>query len=300
MRGVMRTSPSGLSSLPAPARLFFNFVARLPLPVIHGLGFIFGVIAVSLRPRLRREIRDNLRAAGLDKDFMWLRVGAELGKTLAEVLPIWLRPLNQALYWIRRCEGWEHVEAAIARGKGVVVLSPHLGCQELAGLYFAPRFPTVALYRPPREAWAHTLMKHGRQKCLGRIVEPNAQGVRTLLKSLRRNEFVFILPDQTANTGEGEWLPFFKRYAFMPILPYRLLQATDATPLLVYCERLPWGRGYHMHIEAVADLPKDTAAAGRTMNAKIEAAIERLPTQYLWNYRLFRVPGAAPPPPAPL
>ncbi len=293
----MSSPTSGIASPPAPARFIFCIIARLPLPLVHGLGVVFGSLAVLLRGRLRREIRSNLAAAGLDKNGMWLRVGAELGKTLAEVLPIWLRPLNQALYWVRRCEGWEHVEAAIARGKGVVVLSPHLGSQELAGLYFAPRFPTVALYRPPREAWAHALMKYGREKCLGRIVEPNAQGVRTLLKSLRRNEFVFILPDQTANTGEGAWLPFFGRYAFMPILPYRLLQATDATPLLVYCERLSWGRGYHLHIEAIKDLPTEVAAAGREMNAKIEAAIYRLPTQYLWNYRLFRVPGAAPPPP---
>lgn len=293
----MRTSPSGLASLPAPARLFFTLIAHLPLPLIHALGVVFGGLAVLLRGRLRREIRRNLAAAGLDKHRMWLGVGAELGKTLTEVLPIWLRPLTQALHWIRQVDGWEHVEAAVARGKGVVMLSPHLGSQELAGLYFAPRFPTVALYRPPREAWAHALMKYGRQKALGRIVEPNAQGVRTLLKSLRSNEFVFILPDQTANTGEGTWLPFFGRYAFMPILPYRLLQATGATPLLVYCERLPWGRGYRLHIEALKDLPADVHAAGREVNARIETAIYRLPSQYLWSYRLFRAPGAAPPPP---
>ncbi len=279
------------------SRFLLKLSASVPLPVAHGVGTLFGWLAVLLRQRLRQEIRTNLRAAGLDHSAMFLRVGGELGKALAEMLPIWLRPLDRAVALVRDCRGWEHVDAAIAKGKGVVVLSPHLGCQELAGLYFAPRWPTVALYRPPREAWAHALMVQGRQRGQGRIVEPNTRGVRTLLQALRRNEFVFILPDQTANTGEGEWLPFFGRQAFMPILPYRLLQTTGATPLLVYCERLRWGRGYRLWIEPVPDLPPQINAAGRMVNSQIEAAIRRHPTQYLWNYRLYRVPGAAPPPP---
>ncbi len=279
-------------------RVFFRLFAWLPLPVIHALGAATGLLAWLFAPRLRRDTAANLAQAGLDSGAMRLKAAAELGKGAAELFPIWLRPLDRALGLVRECRGWEHVEAAVARGRGVVLLCPHLGSQELAGLCFAPRWPVVALYRRPRQDWFHELMLAGRQR--GRLVtvEPGVRGVRAMLKALKRNEFVFILPDQAAAKGEGAWMPFFGRHAFMPVLPYRLLEATGATPLLVYAERLALGRGYRLWIEPLPALPHEAAEAGRLVNARIEAAIRRHPAQYLWNYRLYRYrPDLMPPPP---
>lgn len=279
-------------------RVLLRLFAWLPLPLTHALGAGLGRVVLLLRPRLAHDMAVNLGQAGLNSAGLRRQAAAELGKGVLELLPIWLRPLDHALKLVRDCEGWQHVEAAVAKGRGVVLLCPHLGSQELAGLYFAPHFPVTALYRRPRQDWFHQLMLAGRQRGKLSTVEPGTRGVRAMLKALKRNEFVFILPDQAAAKGDGAWLPFFGRHAFMPLLPYRLLASTGATPLLVYAERLTFGRGFRLHIEALADLPGEPTEAGTAVNRRLEAAIRRHPAQYLWNYRIYRYrPDLMPPPP---
>lgn len=261
--------------------------ARLPLPVVHGLGALLGLLGL-LRPRHRAIVSENLAAAGLYSPRRLFGAAMELGKGALELVPIWLRPLARATGWVREVQGWEHVEAARRRGKGIVVLGPHLGCLELAGLYIAARLPITALYRRPRQAWVHRIMQAGRNRGHARMVEPNLAGVRALLTALKRNEAAWVLPDQRANVGEGVWAPFFGRWAYMPTLLYRLHAATGATPLLFCCERLPLGRGFRLTIEPLPGLPGDTDQAVRLVNGILEEHVRQLPEQYLWTYRLHR------------
>jgi len=277
---------------------FLGLVARLPLPLLHLLGAALGLLAL-LRGRHRRVIVDNLRQAGLYSPLRLMRVGMELGKMLVEMPAIWLRPLDEVTGWVRAVSGWEHVEAGLQRGNGLIVLGPHLGCLELAGLYLASRIPMIALYRRPRQAWFHELMQQGRSGTLGRAVEPNLAGVRALLKALKQNRAAWVLPDQHATDGDGIWTPFFGRWAYMPTLLYRLHDKTQAALLLFQCERLSWGRGYRMVIEALPDLPTDTASACRIVNRTLEERIRQRPEQYLWSYRLHRISGNQRPPEGP-
>ena len=275
--------------------LLLRLFSRLPLPAVHACGALLGLLGL-LRPRHRRTVAGHLRQAGLYSPVMLLRASAELGKGVAELAPIWLRPLETVTGWVRDVRGWEHVQAAVAGGKGLIVLGPHLGCLELAGLYIAARMPITALYRRPRQDWAHALMQASRSRGQARMVEPNLGGVRALLAALKRNEAAWVLPDQTANKGEGAWADYFGRPAYMPTLLYRLAGATGARPLLVWCERLSWGRGYRLAIEPLPDLPGEPAAAMRRVNQVMEATIRRLPAQYLWTYPIYRRGrGEAPP-----
>jgi KDO2-lipid IV(A) lauroyltransferase len=276
---------------------FLRLFARLPLPLVHFLGALLGLLSL-LRSRHRQVIVENLRHAGLYAPGMLVGTAVELGKGLAELAPIWLRPLDEVTSWVREVRGWEHVEAARAAGKGLIVLGPHLGCLELAGLYLAARLPITALYRRPRQDWAHTMMQGGRNRGQAKMVEPNLGGVRALLTALRRNEAAWILPDQKANQNEGAWAPLFGRWAYMPTLLYRLADASGAKPLLFCCERLAWGRGYRLIIEPLPDLPAETEAAMRLVNHALEDSVRRLPEQYLWSYRLHRAYGVDTPPPS--
>jgi Kdo2-lipid IVA lauroyltransferase/acyltransferase len=271
---------------------FLRAFSRLPLPLIHFLGALAGLLGL-LRSRHRRIVRDNLRAAGYDSLWMLLATAAELGKGYLELIPIWLRPYDQILAWVREVNGWEHVEAALARGKGVIVLGPHLGCLELAGLFIASRLPITALYRPPRQAWVHQMMQAGRARGQARMVEPDIKGVRALLTALKHNQAAWVLPDQSANSGEGLLMRFLERPAYLPTLLYRLHASTGAVPLVFACERLGFGRGYRLWIESLAELPADPALAAPLVNGCIEHLIRRFPSQYLWSYRLHREQGAA-------
>ena len=264
-----------------------HLFAHLPLPLVHGLGALLGLISLA-SPSLRRLMADNLRQAGLYSPGLLTRAAMELGKGMAELVPIWLLPLESILAWVREVRGMEHVDAARTEGRGLVLLGPHLGCLELAGLYLAARFPVTAMYRRPRQDWVHEMMMHGRNRGLGNTVEASMRGVRGLLAALKRKEAVWVLPDQKANKGEGEWVPLFGRWAYMPTLLYWMAQSSGSRPLMLYCERLTWGRGYRIHIQPLPDLPGDTGAAMRLANAIMEEAVRRLPAQYLWSYDLFR------------
>jgi KDO2-lipid IV(A) lauroyltransferase len=276
---------------------FLGLIARLPLPVLHAVGAALGLLAL-LRGRHRRLIGENLRHAGLYSPLMVVRSGMQLGKMLLELPAIWLRPLAEVTAWVHEVRGWEHVDAALARGKGLIFVGPHLGCWELAGLYPASRIPIIALYRRPRQDWFHELMQRGRGRTAGRAVEPNLSGVRAMLKALKQNEAAWILIDQHATEGDGIWTPFFGRWAYMTTLAYRLHEKTHAPLLMFHCERLPWGRGYRLNFDPLPELPDDPAAASRIVNRIMEERVRLQPEQYLWSYRLHRV-GDEPPPEGP-
>lgn len=264
---------------------------------MHGLGSLLGLISL-LRPRHRQLLQENLRLAGLSGQVSLAAVAAGWGRGMAELSAVWLQPLETVTGWVREVHGLEHLNAARERGKGTLLLVPHLGCWELAAVWCGARGPTTALYSPPRQPWLHDMMKAGRERGETRTVPSDRSGVKGLLSALKRNETAFILPDQVANKGDGVWASFFGRPVYLPTLPYRLATATGATVLLLVCERLPGGRGYRIHIEDLGVMPDATDQAATQVHARIEALIRELPEQYLWSYRIFRQHRRAPPPPA--
>ncbi len=275
---------------------YLRLIARLPLPLLHALGALLGLVAHPFSGR-SADLRANLRQAGLDRLGLRLRVAMHFGMGVLELLPAWLRPFTASIALVREVRGLEHLEAARQSGRGVLAMTPHLGCWELAGLYVASHMPIVELYRPPRQAWADRLMRMGRERGQARLAAPDIKGVRALLAALKRGEAAGILPDQVASRGDGVWAPFFGRPAYTPTLAFRLARATGAVPLLLFCERLTWGRGFRLWVEPLPDFPDDAAAAAARLNAALEALIRRHPEQYLWRYRRYKRPGDAPPPP---
>jgi KDO2-lipid IV(A) lauroyltransferase len=122
-------------------------------------------------------------------------------------------------------------------------------------------------------------------------------GIKAMLKALKKGEAIGILPDQVATLGDGVWAPFFGRWAYTPTLVFRLAQSTGAAPFMVYAERLPWGRGYHLHFDSMAPFPADKQAAAAQLNREVERVVRAVPAQYLWGYQRYKKPGDAPPPP---
>lgn len=284
--------------MPLLMRLLLKRVASLPLPVSHGLGALLGMLSL-LQSGLRRTVMDNLRQAGLYSPALLLRVAMELGKSLVELPAIWLRPLPEVTAWVREVHGWEHVENALRGGNGLIVLGPHLGCLELAGLYLAERLPITALYRRPRQDWFHQIMLAGRNRGHAHMVEPNLAGVRALYQALKRNEIAWLLPDQKASKGEGAWAPIFGRWAYMPTLLYRL-HGKSGTPTVIFnCQRRPLGRGYRLEIRPLPTLPPTLDQAMRVVNGHLEKMVREQPAQYLWNYNLHRYRITETPPEGP-
>lgn len=271
-------------------KAILRLYARLPLPVIHGLGWLVGWIMYLSDKKFSRRVRKNLGIVGLanrkrERQHLAHRCAVEIGKGVMETFAIWFKPQPAALRWVHDCQGWEHVEAALAQKRGIIFLTPHLGCYEITALYYSAHHPITVLYRPPRKRWLLPLIESGRSRPQLNLAPTNMRGVRSLLKALKNGEAIGILPDQVPEPGEGEWAEFFGQPAYTMSLASKLAESTDAAVLMAFGERLPWGRGYVIHIE-----PLPQAATPQHINDSIERFVRRQPTQYLWSYRRFKQP----------
>jgi len=273
-----------------------RLLALLPLSVLHRLGAVCGKAVYLLSPRYRRCLSANLRAAGYADAALLRAAIAEAGKALLELPAIWLRPHATVAGWVTEVSGWELVEAALAQRRGIIFLTPHLGCFEITAQYYAWRapaaFPLTALYRPPKKKAVEPLMLAGRARPNLRMASADLKGVRVLLRALKKGEAVGILPDQAPGVGEGEWAEFFGRPAYTMTLVGRLSEVARAQTILAFAERLPRGGGYHLHLAPMPEaLPGEAPA--RTLNRALEGLIRSCPAQYAWGYNRYKVPAGA-------
>lgn len=271
-------------------KALLRILARLPLPVINVIGVLTGWGLYFFSQKVLRRTRKNLNIAGItpspaDYQRLVKRSVVETGKGLIETFAIWFRPQEQVLPWVSECHGWEHVEAAHAQGQGIIFLTPHLGCYEITALYYAARHPITVLYRPARQQWLAPLIDEGRNRSQIKQAPTNLSGVRSLLRALKQGEAIGILPDQVPEFGEGVWADFFGTPAYTMTLVGKLAETSGARVLLAYGERLPWGRGYAIHIR-----PLDLEPTPDNINQGIEQLVRMCPEQYLWSYRRFKRP----------
>jgi KDO2-lipid IV(A) lauroyltransferase len=112
-----------------------------------------------------------------------------------------------------------------------------------------------------------------------------------MIKALRQGQSVGLPPDQVPPQGLGVWAPFFGRDAYTMTLSARLPQQTGAAVLVAWGERLPWGRGYRIHVQPLGvELPADALAAATVINRAMEEVIAASPRQYLWGYARYKQP----------
>ncbi|MCC7487454.1 MAG: lysophospholipid acyltransferase family protein [Burkholderiales bacterium] len=276
----------------------FRLLGRLPLAWLHRAGVALGWLAYWSAPVYARRLRENATGSGVCagegacRELIRAAI-AETGKSVAELPAVWFGEEERVERFVSRCDDWPVVERALALGRGIIFLTPHLGCFEIAALYGARRMPLTILYRPPRKRWLDPLMAAGRGRWQARLAPANLRGVRMLYKALGRGEAVGMLPDQAPGAGEGAWADFFGRPAYTMTLAGRLQRRSGAAVIMAFAERLAEGRGYWLHLAALGPGALDETA----LNRAIESQIRRCPAQYLWGYNRYKVPAGAPPHP---
>jgi KDO2-lipid IV(A) lauroyltransferase len=116
-------------------------------------------------------------------------------------------------------------------------------------------------------------------------------GVKQLIKALRQGQCVGLLPDQVPPASQGMWVPFFGRDAYTMTLSCRLVAQTGATVVLVWGQRLSWGRGYVVHVAPLEQpLATNPSVATAQINAAMESLVRQSPGQYLWGYARYKQP----------
>ena len=271
----------------------YRLASKWPLGLLHAIGGVLGWLTWLASPTYRRRFADNAARAGYR--FGQVRAAvAHAGRMAAETPRLWFgAPVP--VQW----DGAELIEAAYAAGRGIVYLTPHMGCFEITAQGAATRFgatrgPITVLYRPARQAALAQVLATARQREGLETAPTTLTGVRQMIRALRAGQAVGLLPDQVPPEGQGLWSPFFGQPAYTMTLAARLVQQTGATPLLAWGERLPRARGYCIHLRPFPEaLSSDLDTAVGQINRAMEQLIRQCPGQYLWGYGRYKTPRKA-------
>lgn len=227
------------------------------------------------RPAQRRLVIDSLREDVLG--------GIDIART-------WIRP-DTALNRVITSRG-EHqrLDAAVAAGKPVVILAPHLGSWEIANFWLGQRYDFHALYKPSPIPALDDLIRDARQHFGSTLYPATSRGVAGLVRAVRKGGVTAILPDQVAAKGGGRTAPFFGLPAWTPTLPCRLISQSGAQAFLIFVRRLP-GFRYEIILRdpdpEIHDGDIDVSLAA--LNRSVEALVREEPGQYNWSYKRFRM-----------
>ncbi len=284
-----------------------RWLSHRSLGVVHALGAGLGWIGYFFSASYRRRLRVNAALGGASAA-QWRASVGHAGRMVAELPRLWLRPAALALAPPAQWEGAERIDQALDAGRGLLLLTPHLGAFEVIAQAYAERFgarqPMVALYRPARQAWLRQLEETSRNRP-GLLTAPaSLAGVRQMLRALRQGQTVGLLPDQVPPDGMGVWAPFFGQRAYTMTLAAKLSLQTGAPMLLMLGQRLPRAQGWRIRVFDMPEpLPQVQAFAGddaahqvacaAVMNRAMEFLIRQCPEQYLWGYHRFKSPRSA-------
>lgn len=283
-----------------------SWLSRRSLAFLHALGAALGWAGYLLSGSYRRRLQGNAALSCIAAPARYAAV-AHAGRMVAELPRLWLRPAALPLVPAVQWQQAELIEQALAAGRGLLVVTPHLGAFEVIAQAYAERFgarqPMTALYRPARQAWLRELEATARARP-GLLTAPaSLAGVRQLIRALRQGQAVGLLPDQVPPDGMGVWAPLFGELAYTMTLASRLAQQTGAPLLPTICVRLPRSAGWQIKVYAMPEaLPAAAAFGGdelahqtecaAVMNRTMEFLIRQCPEQYLWGYHRYKSPRA--------
>jgi lauroyl/myristoyl acyltransferase len=293
-------------------RLIEGVIARLPRRLAYSLGLVISTAAFPLLGRQRRALEANLRRVRPDLDQPTLRKLAWrnwLGHTKAwidffKIPRMDRRKLSGLLLPI----GTEHLDAATAAGKGVIVVAPHMGSWELACASWAARYGPIGVMVEriePRRLFEHVFRLRSQMGI--KVIPLSRTGARDLLRLLREGRMVILAMDRDI-LGTGRPLPFFGEVSRFPTGAVELALKTGAPILPAYCVRDPDDRYIAigeapMFLTPTGDHEADVQRAMEQILATFERFIRRFPDQWhvlepIWPGESVPAPVTFPSPPA--
>lgn len=275
-------------------KLFLHGFARLSLKNIHRIGGLFGWLLSKTSNRLHFVTTTNVQICfpemeAKQQQQLIKNSLIETGKTATEISAMWTWSKEKLYKSITNVQGEELLQQALKNNKGVILAAPHLGNWELLGHYLAGKYPTTCMYQKPKISQLDSIIRNGRQRFGVKLVPTDNQGIRSMLKSLKNNEVVCILPDQEPSEGNGVFAPFFGIQAYSMILISRFAKKTGATVLSIYGKRLKNGEGYEVVFKPLDKICEGSLEESVAyLNSEMEKCIDDIPEQYQWSYKRFR------------
>ncbi len=265
--------------------------ARIPWPLQRALGRAIGNL-LTVSPWTRTKVaRRNIALCFPELDAaaqhaLLRRNMQDVGIGLFEFARAWwgsVAPMKKGL----RVEGLEHLEAARAGGRGVIVISGHFTTLEIAARLMCDYAPLAGMYRPHSGGAMEWAVKRGRLRYATAMFTRDE--LRPALKHLKSGGLLWFAPDQDARRGDNVFVPFFNRPAHSLTSTHQIARLSGAAVIAFSHIRRDDG-GYTLQLSPpFADFPsKDATADTAKVIASIEAMVRQAPSQYLWLHRRFK------------
>jgi KDO2-lipid IV(A) lauroyltransferase len=276
--------------------MLLRVLAPLPLSVLQTLGAILGRLVRHLPLGFVHFARRNLQLClpelnTAQREQLLGKHFASIGIALFETALAWWAS-DQRIQRLTQVEGLQHLQAAQAQGKGVIMLSAHFTTLEIGARAMAARIPLNVMYRPTNNAVMERFLSRNRALRTRRAIRRD--DVRTLVTALKRNEPVWYAPDQSYRNKGAQMVPLFGIPCATNTATSRLAKMTGAIVLPYFPERLANGRYLMRILPPMENFPSDDAVADATrFHQLIEAHVRSVPEQYLWIHRRFKGLDAA-------
>ena len=270
-------------------------LARLPWSLQRWLGSAIGGVLMRIAGARRRVAARNIALCFPELDqaaqTALLRESfAELGIGLFEFARAWwgsVAPMRGRVV----VEGLEHLQAARAGGRGVIIVSGHFVTLELAARLMCEHAPLAGMYRPHDGAAMEWAVRRGRLRYASAMF--TREELRPAIRHLKQGGLLWFAPDQDTRRGDSVFVPFFGQQAYSLTSTHQLARLSGAAVMGFAHVRHDDGH-YTLRLTPVfddfpsADATTDTARVMREIETMIRAA----PGQYLWIHRRFkRQPG---------
>lgn len=188
-----------------------------------------------------------------------------------------------------RVYGMEHIQAARAQDKGIIIFAPHALGLDYGALAMSMRLPGISIFNRKKNPIADWLNFRGRTRFGARLLQ-REQGLRPIIRSIKEGRLFYYLPDEDLGTGNSEFVPLFGvSKATLPTMG-RLARLSQAVVIPAFSYYVPEAGRYELILlPAIEDYPSgDPHTDALRMNQVMEELVRLQPEQYMWTLKLFR------------
>ena len=274
-----------------------KLVALLPWRGVQNLGGAFGWLMWKIPNRSREVARINLshcfpQLNAEEIDQLTGRSLKGIGKSFTESACAWIWPPAKTLEYVREVEGLEVLQEALARGKGVVGITSHLGNWEVLNHFYCAQCKPIVFYRPPKLKALDELLKTQRVQQGNRVAPSTREGIISVIKEVRNGGSVGIPADPEPSLSSGEFVPFLGTTALTSKFVAGMLggKQDKVSAVFLHAIRLEDGSGFKVVLEAAPDdmYSTDTYTAVSAMSRVLASYVQRWPDQYMWTMKRFK------------
>ncbi|KDE40113.1 Lipid A biosynthesis lauroyl acyltransferase [Nitrincola lacisaponensis] len=255
------------------------------------IGSFFGQLLYLLARDRRHVTETNIRLcfpelSRAEQQQMVRDVFHHNGIGLMEAAMAWWAPDT----WFRdrvTLKGKEHIDAALAKGRGVILLGAHFSTLDLGGLLFNFHYPVDAMYRRNNNPLLEQVITQGRKRFFGQVIERS--DIRSVIRNLKKNHIIWYAPDQDFGLHQSVMAPFFGIPAATITATSRMV-SLNQSPILMLAQHRREDGQYELELFPIIDpFPTgDDVQDATRINAEIERAIRKDPAQYMWVHRRFK------------